>query len=619
MRMVDRPVRPLFPKAYNDEVQVISAVLSADKENDPDILTVVGASAALGLSEIPFLGPIGAVRVGRVEGEFIINPTTSQRAEADLSLVVCGTDEAIVMIAGEAKEVEEAVILEAVKVGHAAVKEVVAMERDLFALAAKPIAWTAPPVNEALLRDVETHASARIREAKSHLAKDDRREAMGTAFEALVADLTPPGAEKPTYEMDDIHHAFSDVERTVVRQMILEGRRLDGRGPTDLRSIDSEVGILARTHGSALFTRGETQALGVVTLGTVSDQQKVDGLLDEYFQRFMLHYNFPPFSVGECRFIRGPGRREIGHGCLAERAIAQVLPSEDDFPYTIRIVADILESNGSSSMAAVCAGTLCLMDAGVPIRHPVAGISIGMVSDGDRYVLLTDIMGEEDHYGDMDFKVAGTQTGVTAMQVDMKVGGISYDCIEQALERAREARIEILRQMLSVIDRPRGDLSVYAPRLARVTIPVAKIGALIGPGGRTVRGLEEATGANIEIENDGTVTISAPTREALERATAEVEKLTVVIEEGAVYRGKVVSVKDFGAFVELTPGTDGMVHISELDTGYVEKVTDVVNVGDEVEVKVIAIDASGRIKLSRRALLGGEREGESRPRRDPRR
>ena len=603
MRMVDRPVRPMFPEGYNDEVQVISAVLSADKENEPDILTVVGGSAALMLSEIPFQGPIGAVRVGRMDGEFVINPTVSQMAESELLLVVCGTDEAVVMIEGEAKEVEESVVLEAIKVGHAAVRETVALQRELFAMAPPVKAWTPPEPKEELQRLVESRCADGIRDAKGRPEKAARKEAMAATFDALVAGLTPEGADEPPYEMPDIHKAFEKVEKAVVREMILNGRRIDGRGPADLRDISSEVSILPRTHGSALFTRGETQSLGVVTLGTVQDQQKVDGLLDEYFKRFMLHYNFPPFSVGECRMIRGPGRREIGHGALAERAIEMVLPDEEAFPYTIRIVADVLESNGSSSMASVCAGTLCLMDAGVPIKRPVAGISIGMVSDGDRYTLLTDIMGEEDHYGDMDFKVAGTQRGITAMQVDMKVKGLDFDRIGQALNQARDARIEILRRMLSVIDRPRAELSDYAPRLARVTIPQEKIGALIGPGGRNVRALEEETGATIEIERDGIVTISAPTSEALDRARKHVEALAVVIEVDQVYRGKVVSVKDFGAFVELTPGTDGMVHISELDHGYVKRVTDVVNEGDEVDVKVIAIDDSGRIKLSRRALL----------------
>jgi polyribonucleotide nucleotidyltransferase len=615
MRMVDRPIRPLFPEGYRDEVQILSAVLSADRQNEPDILTVVGASAALGLSGIPFEGPIGAVRVGRVDGQFVINPTVAQTAAADLNLVVCGTDEAVVMIEGEAKEVEESVIAEAIRLGQEAVRQVIALQRELFAVAAKPVLWTPPPRNEALRQEVTARVAPKLREAMRQPTKEGRRDAVTAVREALFAELCPPDAAEPAVDPAELQALYQAIEEQVARALILEGRRLDGRGPKDLRPIASEVGILPRTHGSALFTRGETQALGVATLGTVSDQQKIDGLLDEYMQRFMLHYNFPPFSVGECRPIRGPSRREIGHGALAERALISILPDEQTFPYTIRIVADILESNGSSSMASVCAGTLSLMDAGVPIHRPVAGISIGMVSEGDRYVLLTDIMGEEDHYGDMDFKVAGTQRGVTAMQVDLKVKGLPHDRVVEALAQAREARIEILRQMLAVIDRPRGSLSAYAPRLARLTIPQEKIGALIGPGGRNVRGIEEATGATVEIEDDGTVTISAPTTEALESARAEVEKLTLVIEVGKVYHGKVVSIKDFGAFVELAPGTDGMVHISELDAGYVKKVNDVVNMGDEIDVKVISIDDTGRIKLSRKALLPGGDSGGDRPRR----
>jgi len=610
MRLIDRPIRPLFPDGYEADLQVMAVVLSADKENDPDVLSMIGGSAALHVSAIPFKEAIGAVRVGRIDGEFVLMPTRTELETSDIDLVVAGTRDAVMMVEGGAREVDEATMLGAISVGHQAVREIVGMLEELRASCGKPKIEVEPVETDAeLVRIIETDYLERIREANFLKGKLERQQVLQGIRDELVEKLTaPPGDEaEAKYTRSQVYGVFYDLEKKVVREGILEGRRPDGRLLTDIRPIDIEVGVLPRTHGSAVFTRGETQALCVATLGTTSDEQIVDGLSDEYSKRFMLHYNFPPFSVGEVKPIRGPSRRDIGHGALAERALHAVIPDVEKFGYTMRIVSDILESNGSSSMATVCGATLCLMDAGVPIHYPVAGIAMGLVKEGDKEVILTDIQGAEDHYGDMDFKVAGTQRGITALQMDIKIGGISEELMAKALEQAREGRIEVLREMLSVLARPRAELSTYAPRLIRMMIPPDKIGAVIGPGGKIIRALQEETQTQIDIEDDGTVAILGPDDAAIAGARERIEALTATPEVGKIYDGKVVSLKDFGAFVEILPGQDGLLHISELSREYVRNVSDVVKEGDEVRVKIIAIDDQGRIKLSRKAVL--EQEG----------
>ena len=603
MRMIDRPVRPLFPEGYRDEVQIIVEVLSADQENDPDVLGLIGASAALAVSSIPFQGPIGAVRVGRVDGQFVLNPTHSELVKGDLDLVVAGTDEAITMVEAGAREVCEEDMLAAMKFAHNAVRQVAGMVGELAAQVGKTKQAFRPPAPDSELVDViERTFRSRIDEANLIAGKLERQQAF-VAIKREAVDVLVP-AEKAKFTVRQVLDEVARIESEVVRKHILENaRRADGRLLDEVRPITIEIGVLPRTHGSSVFTRGETQALVVTTLGTADDEQIVDGLQEEYSKRFMLHYNFPPFSVNEVKPIRGPSRRDIGHGALAERALEPVIPTEEKFPYTIRIVSDILESNGSSSMATVCGGTLCLMDAGVPISNPVAGVAMGMVKEGDRYVILTDIQGAEDHYGDMDFKIAGTQKGITAVQMDIKVCGVGFAILEKAMAQAHEARVEILRKMLSVISRPRTELSEHAPRLVRLVINTDKIGALIGPGGRVIRGIQEATGATIEVDDDGVVIISAPNQESVEEARKQVDLLTEGVKVGSIYEGTVVSIKDFGAFVELFPGQDGLVHISELSDKYVKKAEDAVKIGDKFKVKVIAVDDQGRVKLSRKAVM----------------
>jgi polyribonucleotide nucleotidyltransferase len=610
----------------------MGAVLSADRVNDPDVLSMIGSSAALHVSHIPFLQPTGSVRIGRIGYELIVMPTHSQLEESDLDLVVSGTRQAITMIEGFAREMSEENLVQAILFAHQQIVTVVDMIEELrqkAGLEPKPAHVAGSP--NPLIDVFRQRFYDEFRQRKQTPGKHDRAARIGELRERVFEEFLPENGEAK-YTPEQVAGAFEALEERVVRDLILEGKRIDGRGVKDLRSISCEVGVLPRTHGSAIFQRGETQSLVTTTLGTTSDEQRVDGLIEEYSKKFMLDYNFPPFSVGECRPIRGPGRREIGHGALAERSLKAVVPPADKFPYTIRVVSDILESNGSSSMASVCGGTLSLMDAGVPISDPVAGISIGLVKEKDHFVLLTDIMGDEDHFGDMDFKVAGTQRGVTGIQLDLKIDGINEEIIRATLEQAREARLDILKQILRSLPRPRHAISDYAPRLLTIKINPEKIGLLIGPGGKTIKGIQESTGAKIDIADDGTVSIAHNIAEGAEAARAKVEALTEEVRIGKVYEGRVTSIKDFGAFIEILPGRDGLCHISELDDKYVDRVDNVCKVGDKLQVKVIAIDDQDRVKLSRKALLreqnprpqGAEEPppprrqgGEDRPRRRP--
>ena len=613
-RLIDRPIRPLFPETYKNEVAVSALVLSADKDNDPDILAINGASAALCVSTIPFNGPIGAVRVGRIGGEFIVNPSYAQQAESEMEIVVVGNGELLTMIEGDAKELPEDMILEALKFAGREITKICNMQRDLVTKAGKekqPV--PEDPMDRQLLQEVRDKYEEELRRAIVTQGKMERKAALETLSEKILEEMAPGDEDVERRAM--LAKIFENVLTASVRKMTLSGKRIDGRADTQIRDLFCEVGMLPRTHGSAIFQRGETQALVVTTLGTGHDEQTVDGLEEEYSQKFMLHYNFPAFCVGETWPNRGPKRREIGHGALAERCLKHVMPQHDDFPYTVRVVSEITESNGSSSMATVCGGTLSLMDAGIPISNPVAGISIGLIKEDDKQVLLTDILGDEDHYGDMDFKVAGTQHGITGIQLDLKIPGIDAEIIAAALERARTARMEILQTMLSAIRRPREDISQYAPRLVKITIPPEKIGKVIGPGGSMVRKIQEETCTKVEITDDvkGTVIISGEKAENVERARKIIEGLTEEAEIGKIYEGKVTSIRDFGAFVEILPGTEGMVHISELSDDYVENISDVVHMGDEFKVKVIDMDDMGKIRLSKRAVDNPDSAPASRP------
>jgi polyribonucleotide nucleotidyltransferase len=602
-RLIDRPIRPLFPAGYINEVQVMASSLAADRDHDPDVLSMIGASAALHVSHIPFLQPTGSVRVGRTRGELVLMPTHTDLEESDLDLVLAGTRTAITMIEGFAREMPEAEMLEAILWGHKHIVTIIEMIEELrekAGLEAKKLPETS--ASKPLFEEIRQRFGGEFRERKQTAGKAERADSIKELRERIFAEYLPEDGEAK-YTPAELSAAFYALEERVVRDLILEGKRIDGRNPKQLRPITCEVALLPRVHGSALFQRGETQALVTTTLGTSSDEQRVDGLMDEYSKKFMLDYNFPPFSVGECRPIRGPGRREIGHGALAERSLKAVIPNPEKFPYTIRVVSDILESNGSSSMASVCGGTLSLMDAGVPITDPVAGISIGLVKEPERFILLTDIMGDEDHFGDMDFKVAGTGRGITGIQLDLKIDGINAEIIKATLDQAREARREILKIMLTTLRQPRHSISKTAPRLLTLKINPDKIGLLIGPGGKTIKGIQESTGAKIDIEDDGTVYISHSDSAGAESAKLKVEALTEEVRVGKVYEGRVTSIKDFGAFIEILPGRDGLCHISELDDKYVGRVEDVCKVGDVLQVKVIAIDEHDRVKLSRKVLL----------------
>lgn len=603
-RLIDRPIRPLFPEGFVNEVQVLINVLSSDQENDSDVLGIIGASAALSISEIPFTAALAGVRVGRVGGMLKIMPTISELETNDINIIIAGSADAINMVEGGAREVSESDMLEALSFAHDWIKKIVVIIEELKAKCGKAKAeYTPLEINEELLKVVSQQATERVKDANRTPDKHARQEKLDT----LIKELQESLAEQFPEHEKAIASIINDIERVDMRDMILnEARRIDGRNLEDIRDITCEVGVLPRPHGSALFTRGQTQALVATTLGTKMDEQKIDDILGESFKSFMLHYNFPPFSTGEAKMMRGPGRREIGHGALAERALEQVIPSEAVFPYTIRVVSDVLESNGSSSMATVCGSSLSLMDAGVPIKSPVAGIAMGLIKEGDKYAVLTDILGAEDHLGDMDFKVAGTRDGITAFQMDIKITGLNVDIMKKALEQAHRARIFILDKMAEAIDKPRAELSPFAPRIIFMKIKVEKIGEVIGPGGKTIRRIIEETGAKIDIEDDGTVLIASVDQEAGEAAKKMVEQLTEEAEIGKTYTGKVRRTTNFGAFVEILPGTDGMVHISELENHRVNSVEDVVRVGDTVTVKVIDIDREGKIRLSRKAVLNDE-------------
>jgi polyribonucleotide nucleotidyltransferase len=602
-RLIDRPIRPMFPAGYNDEVQVLNFVLASDRQTDGDVLSMNGASAALCISPLPFQGPLGAVRLGLIDGRLVPFPTHDELEVSELDLIISGTREAVLMIEGFARELPEDRMLEAIAEGHRYVRELCDMQQELCAKAGKPKMEFIPPPDDGLRERLRAGFYDRLKEAKRTAGKHSRADAVAEVkAQALLEVIPAPGAEGvPALEL--FQTAWHDLEQRVVRDLILSGTRPDGRDDKTLRPIHCEVDLLPRVHGSALFQRGETQALVTVTLGTGRDEQRVDGLFEEYSKRFMLDYNFPPFSVGEVRPIRGPGRREIGHGMLAERSVNPVLPDHEEFPYTIRVISDILESNGSSSMASVCGATLGLMAAGVPITNPVAGISTGLVKEDDKWVLLTDIIGDEDHYGDMDFKIAGTQNGITGIQLDLKIGGISEDIIRATLAQSRQARIEILRAMLSAISRPRPNTSPTAPRLKRTKIDPEKIGLLIGPGGKTIRSIQDDEGVTIDVDEDGTVTIAGADEQSVKQALARVEAMTASVQVGRIYEGTVTSVKDFGAFVEILPGKDGLCHISELAEEYVSSVSDICRVGDAMVVKVIAVDEQDRVKLSRKAAM----------------
>jgi polyribonucleotide nucleotidyltransferase len=601
-RQIDRPIRPLFPKGYMNEVHVVATVLSVDLENNYDVLATLGASAALGLSEIPFLGPIGSVRVGRIEDEFVINPTlTEVQDESELDLVVTGTKDAIVMVEAGAKQVSEAVVVEALRLAHEEIKKLIDMQLELQRQCGKP-KWDMPEwtVDEGTLAEVRSQYGAALDAATQVADKKERQDATSevkkAAVEALLNEDSP--AERATH----VKRALAKIERDLVRDRIaVQKRRPDGRGTDEVRQISCEVGVVPRVHGSALFTRGETQALSILTLGGTGEFQRIDGLGIEDKKRYIHHYNFPPYSVGETGFMRGPKRRDIGHGALAERALLPVLPNELDFPYTTRIVSEILESNGSSSMASVCGSTLALMDAGVQITAPVAGTAMGLIKEGDAYVILTDIAGVEDHLGDMDFKVAGTADGITALQMDIKITGVTFAILTEALEQARKARLFILERMLATLAEPRSELSEWAPRIFSIQINPDQIGLIIGKGGETIRGMTDEFGADIDIQEDGTIFICAPDQEAAEGVMNRIQAMTKEIEVGDVFTGRVVKTTDFGAFVELKKGTDGLLHISRLGQKgeRVKSVEDVVSRGDTVTVEVVEIDkARNRIGLT---------------------
>ncbi len=599
-RLIDRPLRPLFPKGFRNEIQLIAMAISADHENDTDILAMVGASAAVSVAGLPFLGPFGAVRVGLLDGRLVVNPTGSQLDRSALELVVAATEDSVVMVEAGAKEVPEETLVEAIALAHVECKGLVRIQRALAELAGKPH-WPVdvPPGDRVLEAQVRGIAERRVREVITIADKLQRGQALGRLAEEVVATVDPDGLRK-----SKVRECLDKVEKEEVRRMVLDrGVRIDGRRSWETRPISAEVSFLPRTHGSALFTRGETQALVAATLGTKSDEQKIEALGGESFKPFMLHYNFPSFSVGEIRRFGSPGRREIGHGALAERSIQPVLPAKEQFPYAIRVVSDILESNGSSSMATVCGATLALMDAGVPIRAPVAGIAMGLIKEGERFNILTDIMGTEDHYGDMDFKVAGTDRGVTGLQMDIKIAGVSSDIMAEALRQAREARLYVLSKMREAIAAPRAELSPYAPRFVTIKIKPEKIREVIGPGGKIVRGIQEQTGVKVDIEDDGRVMLFGADARMVQQAVDIIQGICKEAEVGRLHLGKVKKVVDFGAFVEIMPGTEGLLHISQIAEERTRRVEDVLNEGDQVLVKVIEVDPSGKIRLSRRAAL----------------
>jgi polyribonucleotide nucleotidyltransferase len=608
-RLIDRPLRPLFPDGFANETQIFVYVISADQENDADVMALTGASLALSMSRIPFAGPVAAVRIGRIQGQWVLNPTFQQLEYSDLDIIVAGSEDAIMMVEGGALEVPEADIAEGLAVAHVGIKELIAIQNEVLGQIEVPdtMAWTPKEVNPAIRARVEEVVGTRVAEALTVAGKHERAAALAAVKTEAAAAL----AEEFPESERDVGSVVKDLEKREMREMILStGKRSDGRGTDEVRPITVDVGVLPRAHGSALFTRGQTQALGVTTLGTQGDEQAFDTVDYAVQQKksFMLHYNFPPFSTGEVKPVRGTSRREIGHGALAERALEAMLPPFDEFPYTVRVVSDVLESNGSSSMATVCAGSLSLMDAGVPMRAAVAGVAMGLIKEGDRVAVLTDILGSEDALGDMDFKVAGTREGVTSIQMDIKIEGLTVELMTEALEKANRARMHILGIMEEALPSPRTELSQYAPRIITIKVDPAKIGEIIGPKGKTIRGIQEATGATINIDDDGTVTIASVSGEGGERARKIIAGMTQEPEVGLIYEGQVKSTTTFGAFVEILPGTEGLLHISELQAGRVEKTEDVVKKGDIVQVKLLSIDEKGRLRLSRKAAIA-ELEG----------
>jgi polyribonucleotide nucleotidyltransferase len=602
-RTIDRPIRPLFPEGYFEEVQIMCSVISADTENDPDVLAMIASSAALSISKIPFLGPLGACRLSRVEGAFVLFPSYEQRDAGDFNLILGGKKDAINMIEVDAKQVPEDVTADAVKQAHVAIGEICDLIDELTAKCGQEKVIPLKELDEALLAKIEGESFEKIYEAYQITVKSDRSAAINEMIDA-AAEQYIDEPEEPACTKTQLKRMFDKIQKKAVKKLLLEGKRPDGRGFKDLRQIDCQVGFLPRSHGSALFTRGETQALVSCTLGTGRDEQKVEGLVDEFGQDFMLHYTFPPYSVGEARMIRGPGRREIGHGALAEKALAMMKPDKADFPYTIKIVSDITESNGSSSMASVCGGMLAMMDAGVPMKEVVAGISVGLISDGDRYELLTDIIGDEDHFGEMDFKITGTTKGITAIQLDIKAEGLPHPIMVAALEQAKEARLKILDTMLETIAAPREELSEHAPKIVTIKIDPEYIGKIIGPSGKMIRSIQEQTDSSIEIEEDGTINISCVGGSGHLEARDIIEGMTTPPKVGKIYpNSRVVSVKEFGAFVEITPGVEGLCHVSELSNEFVKDIESVCKVGDMIPVKLLLIDEQGRFKLSRKAAL----------------
>ena len=606
-RLIDRPVRPMFPAGYKDETQVIAMVLSADAENNPDVIGLVAGGAALYLSDIPFATPVAGVRVGLIEGRFVTNPSYSETRASLLNMVVAGSEDAIVMVEAAAREISEEVVNDAIQYAHAEIKRIVAAEKELFQkLGIKKREFSAPAADEKLRREVAQKVEAHLHDAMNtaKYTKIESHQKIDAIREALLAGYADADEEKQR----EVAEIFGELEERFFREdVLLKRQRPDRRAFDQVRPITCETSLLPRTHGSALFTRGETQALVTVTLGTAEDMQRLDVLEGEAFKRFMLHYNFPPFSVGEVGFLRGPGRREIGHGALAERALSSVIPEEGTFPYTVRVVSDIMESNGSSSMATVCGGCLALMDAGVPIKSPVAGIAMGLVKEGDKYAILTDIAGAEDHYGDMDFKVAGTREGITALQMDIKIAGITPQIMMEALGQAKAARLHVLEKMLATLPEPRVNISAFAPHIYTININPSKIGELIGPGGKVIRGIVERTGAKIDVSDDGRVNVASADESSANQALKIIKDMMAEAELGKTYLGKVVRLVDFGAFVEIFPGTDGLLHISEVAEHRIRDIRDELKEGDQLLVKVISIEGN-KIRLSRKAVLRDQRQ-----------
>jgi polyribonucleotide nucleotidyltransferase len=602
-------LRPLFPDKFANETQIIATVLSADQENDPDVLSLIGASTALTISPIPFLGPIGGVRVGEIKGELVINPTYDQLQDSPINLVVAGTKEAIVMVEGQTQEVSEERILEALFFAHESIIEIVELQHRLQHLCGKDKMEVMPAEKNPLSEDIENQVRKAATEDIRKLIVIPEKNTRKTKQAELEEQIVNQFAAEDELVASQIKKLLDTIEKEEFRKLVVnEGIRADGRTYDQIRPISCKIGVLPRTHGSALFTRGETQALAITTLGTASDEQKIDNLEGEFYKSFMLHYNFPPFSVGEVKFLRSPGRREVGHGSLAEKALKPILPNDEEFPYTIRIVSDILESNGSSSMATVCGSSLSLMDAGVPVKSAVAGIAMGLIKENGRVAILSDIAGLEDHCGDMDFKVAGTARGINAIQMDIKISGLTRDIIEQALEQAKRGRLYILDKMAEAIEGPRASVSPYAPRIYTMQVKPDRVRDVIGPGGKTIKGIIEQTGVEINIEDDGKITVASADQESAKKAMQIIESLTEEAIPNKVYLGKVKRIVDFGAFVEILPNTDGLLHISQIANYRVQRVEDEMKVGDELKVKVIEIDPQGRIRLSRKALLQDEKE-----------